>query len=240
MDSDINVFENRVEVYVVDRIRFNAAVQSGKVQLPDNVKIITVNQLAKRNVDIYGGLTLSPDCTSGFSVVNAGGTRGIATAGHCPNSMSYNGTNLPYQGELFRDSFDVQWHTAPGFTVRNKIRWSSDGLTRDITSKLERDQQMLNTYVCKYGRTTFYTCGNISSKDYCPTYVPSCDATFIRVNNNAGYSNLSSGGDSGGPWFILNTAYGIHSGEPGPDPGDALYMAQNYVGGLGVTVIINP
>jgi len=241
VESGINVFENRVELYVVDRARFDEAVQEGKVQLPDNVVVITVEEMGKLDADIYGGLPLS-SCTSGFSVrqTNDPGYKGITTAGHCPDSLSYNGTNLTFMAQLYSGSYDIQWHRAPGFTVTNKIRWWSDGSTRDITATKHRNNQVIGGYVCKYGKTTHYTCGYISDKNLCPSSVPNCGATFIRVDNTAGYNDLSSGGDSGGPWFLTNTAYGTHVGSPADDPNDAVYMAVNYIGGLGVSVMTSP
>lgn len=239
VESGINVFENRVELYVADRIRFDAALQGGKLRLPDNVEVITVKETGKPDADIYGGLSLSGG-TSGFAVKDSEGRKGITTAGHCSNSQSYNGTSLTFKSEILQGSYDIQWHGASGFTVKNKIKWWSDGSTRDITSTKHRNYQAIGEYVCKYGMVTNYTCGYISDKNYCPTYVPNCGATFIRVDNTAGYNDLSSGGDSGGPWFLVNTAYGTHSGAPGADPNDAIYMAVNYVGGLGVSVMTAP
>jgi hypothetical protein len=93
--------------------------------------------------------------------------------------------------------------------------------------------------VCKNGKTTGYTCGNISSTTYSPSYVTNAAATFIRVHESSN-GNLSEGGDSGGPWFLVNTAYGTHSGSPGANPNDALYMAINYVSSLGVSVLTAP
>jgi hypothetical protein len=55
---------------------------------------------------------------------------------------------------------------------------------------------------------------------------------------NDGTDNLSSGGDSGGPWFFGTTAYGIHSGEPSGDDTDAFYMAHNYMSVLNIRVKI--
>ncbi len=137
VESGINVFENRVELYVAkaDWARFDEAMQEGKMRLPDNVVVIPVEEMGKPNADIYGGLPLS-SCTSGFSVRQTGdpGYKGITTAGHCPNSLSYNGTSLTFMSEILGGSYDIQWHRAPGFTVTNKIRWRSDGSTRDITA----------------------------------------------------------------------------------------------------------
>jgi len=242
VESDINIYNNSVELYMTksDRSRFDDALQRNEIQLPDKVRVITVEAEAMGilEADIYGGLPLST-CTSGFSV-KEGITKGITTAGHCSNTKSYSGNNLPFQSENWAGSYDIQWHTAPGYTVTNKIRWWSDGTTRDITATKSRSSQAIGNYVCKYGKTSHYTCGYISSKNFKPT-VPNAEATYIRVDNTAGYDDLSSGGDSGGPWFLSNTAYGTHHGAPTADPNDAVYMAVNYVeSGLGVSVMTSP
>jgi hypothetical protein len=46
-DSEIDVRENRVKVYVTDRSKIDNALRDGKLILPDNVDIITVEALAK-------------------------------------------------------------------------------------------------------------------------------------------------------------------------------------------------
>lgn len=98
-----------------------------------------------------------------------------------------------------------------------------------------RSNQALGASVCHYGISTGYTCGFIISKKYAPSYVNNPNPTFIRVHN---YDNvdLSQGGDSGGPWYSGQAAWGIHSGHPGSDDYDALYMAINYISSLGVSV----
>lgn len=114
--SDINVYNNSVELYMTkaDRSRFDDALRRNEIQLPDKVRVITVEAEAMGilEADIYGGLPLST-CTSGFSV-NEGITKGITTAGHCSNTQSYNGNNLPFQSQNWAGSYDIQWHTAQG------------------------------------------------------------------------------------------------------------------------------
>ncbi len=244
--SETNVAGNSVNLYMAkaDRSQFDNALQRGKIQLPDKVKVITVEAMdeEKLEVDIYGGLALTP-CTSGFSVKKGWWpfiTKGITTAGHCSNTVTYNGNNLPLNGEKWTGSYDTQWHTAPGYTVTNKIQYKSDGSTRPIYATKSRNNQQIGEYVCKYGKTTGYTCGRINTKDYKPdpANVPNPAATFIRVDNTAGWNDLSDAGDSGGPWFWGTTAYGTHSGSPRGDSNDAWYTAVNYVeSGLGVTVM---
>jgi hypothetical protein len=45
-NSGINVVENRVELYVVERSRFDVAIQDTKMQLPPQVKVVTVSELS--------------------------------------------------------------------------------------------------------------------------------------------------------------------------------------------------
>ena len=61
---------------------------------------------------------------------------------------------------------------------------------------------------------------------------------LVVTSVTAGYNDLSSGGDSGCPWFFWKAAYGTHFGAPTAEPNDAVYMAVNYVeSGLGVSVM---
>lgn len=147
--SGINVVENSAELYVLDLTQFDAALQKAGLQLPANVKVIKVNELPREVADIFGGLALTT-CTSGFSVKNASGTKGITTAGHCSNTQAYNGTNLPFQSGTTGGVYDIQWHTAPGFTARNLV---FDGTyNRYIFSVKFRASQSVGEWVCKHGR----------------------------------------------------------------------------------------
>lgn len=153
------------------------------------------------------------------------------TAAHCDNSMSYNGINLPFQGSAYGGPYDFQWHTAPGFDVRNL---AYDGTNnRYVFSAKRRDNQVVGEWVCKYGWASGYTCGYITDKNFNPG--GAMNNTLIRVHRDG--VNLSSAGDSGGPWFSLNTAYGLHVGGIGDD---AYYMAINYIDFLGLLVLTSP
>ncbi len=240
VDSGINVRENSVELYVAKANlgQLNEVLQEG-LRLPDKVSVVAVEKLAEPAAEIYGGLPLST-CTSGFSVKKGWifVTKGITTAGHCSDSQYYNGDSLPFQAENVGGPYDTQWHTAPGYTVTNKIQWWSDGSTRDITAKKGWSNQVIGEYVCKYGKTTHYTCGTIIDKNFAPSYIEDPLPSFIRVTSET--TDLAEPGDSGSPWFLLNTAYGTTSGhiEPG---NDAIYMAVNYIeSGLGVSVMTSP
>ena len=235
-DADVNLSKNRAEVYVANRGALEAALQRNRARLPADVAVEEVGELAVLDANIYAGLALST-CTSGYSVRHNDGRTGITTAAHCGNTQRRSGTLLPWQGSRYGGSYDVQWHTTPGFTDRP---WARDGLSdsttpgyRIITSTTSRLNQPVGGTVCKFGMTTGRTCGSIQSRSYNPGLVPSSNATWVRVDG--GSTNLSEGGDSGGPWYFGGSAYGIHHCGIG---NDACYMAVNFIGssGLGLTV----
>jgi len=235
-DLLVDESENRVEVRVTDRAQLDAALQKVGIQLPDHVVVVTVDGLFTPTADIFGGKRLDhpPEmCTSGFSVVDSGGTKGVTTAAHCEDSESYDGVDLPWRGGLYGHQWDVQWNRADhAFTVRNLV-W--DGTwNRYVYATKHRDDQNEGEYVCKYGESTRSSCGNIQTKYCLPTggeAPPDATATYILVDAP------SAVGDSGGPVFSGNTAYGTLVATS--DGNDFIYMAANYITDLGVTVLTN-
>lgn len=249
IDSSIDVRENLVSLHttrfaeLVDALGAadQARSQAGQRPLLDDVKIEEVEALAQPARYLNGGHPLS-GCTSGFAVQDAYGALGIATAGHCyvlGGEQYFNRRHLPVQSYRYSGSYDVEWHKPSGeLHVTNRI-W--DGLYdtatpyyRFITTTKPRSQQYIGEYVCKYGVTTGATCGTISSTTVAPSYVPSASATFIRVTSST--TDQSQPGDSGGPWYYGSTAYGIMSGHFTTNL-DAIYMAIDYVAGVGVSVL---
>lgn len=224
-DGGINVRANRAEIYV--RPASVPAANAALAAAPGRAEVVAVDHLAQPEHGDYlhGGLHLST-CTSGFTVRNSSGRKGITTSAHCGNSQSHDGKSLTFISERDGGSYDIQWHTRSSATFTNKI-WDGDS-HRSITATRSRSNQSVGDYVCKYGKTTGYTCGYIKTKSYC--YNGAC--TWIRVGRN-GY-NLSEGGDSGGPWFNGGTAHGSHTLGIGDE---SAYMAINYVGGIGVSVV---
>ena len=247
-DTQINLQENRVELYTVEpagaieamHAESRASGEAAALELPANVVVIGVDRLAVPKAYVYAGRQIT-DCTSGFAVQSSGGTLGLSTAGHCPDVTFYEGHSLPLQAQQFSGSVDAQWHTAPGLHVTNRA-W--DGIVdstpnyRFITATKERAQQVPGEWVCKFGMTTFYTCGTINTTSYAPSYVPGVNATYVRVTG--GTQEQSVGGDSGGPWFSGNTAYGLMSGGflgSGGAANDAIYTPIDYLAPLGVSVL---
>lgn len=249
VNSRVDVINNCVSLDVTksDENKFNAARQNDKLDIPSNLKINFVEGLAVLATDIYGGLTLQQSegggdfGTSGFAVVNSAGTKGIATAAHLLTVVYYNGVFLPVQNpRLYYGSWDCQWHICPGLTVQNKVKYSSAGYTISILATKSRDAQNIGDVVSKYGMTTGYTVGQITSKT-AVLDVPLTSPTWIEVSNTYGYPKMAERGDSGGPWFTFTggTAYGITS-SVSTDRQKAYYMAVNYLSNIGVSVMTSP
>ncbi|MBT4512074.1 MAG: hypothetical protein HOC20_07705 [Chloroflexi bacterium] len=239
-ESALVVSKNTIELYAIEKDA--QVLAANKNILPGKVDIISVDELSKPGSYIFGGLTLdkyssgTAYCTAGFSCKNSSGTKGILTAGHARNTLYYNGTYLPMVSEQFECLVDAQWHTTPGYTPTN---WIYDGYsTRSITATKNHAYQSEGEYVSKYGRVTGFTWGYITTTHFLPSYI-SCSwnsAFYVYVHRSG--VNLVDGGDSGGPWFSGNTAYGITSGEKG---NDGVYMAVDpYVQSIGVTVMTSP
>jgi hypothetical protein len=216
----VDVRANRAEVHVLRGRSSQARAVLGAVE----AAVVEVDDLPKEEINMYGGLNVT-GCTSGFTVRNSAGTRGISTAGHCGNSQSLGGYALTLRGESYSGSYDIQWHNASGHTYPNTIKVSSS--TRAITGTRSRTSQTVGSQVCKQGMTTGYTCGTINTISYCASGA----CTWVRVAGNG--TNLSEGGDSGGPWFSGNTAYGSHTYGIG---NDSAYMPVNYFSGISVTI----
>ncbi len=230
-DVGINVRESVIEVNTISEQSVIAWARSNGVALPSSARVVTVASLPWPAADIYGGLGLDGSgCTSGFSVVNGSGTRGITSAGHCGDANSYQGSDLPFVSGTFGGLYDVQWHTAPAFIVRN---WMWDGSSvRDITSRTFWGNQPVGGFVCKFGRNSGYGCGTIARKDDIPSCVPFARPVWVRLGTSG------MGGDSGGPVFLGNSAYGTISCA---DASVVIYSAIDFVeGGVGVTVLTSP
>jgi streptogrisin C len=186
----------------------------------------------------FGGLPLST-CTSGFSVRRTtDNAKGVSTAAHCPDAQTLqkHGTALDHIAGQNYGSLDVQWHKTPGLTDPNLIRYNFGGDTRSISFRTARHEMVVGGNVCNFGKTTGYKCGTIVSKDFdYDGWNTQFNPTFIRVDG----PQRTDQGDSGGPWFLGNSAYGIHKDSLDPS-GDMIFTAQNYMSSLDLVVKINP
>jgi len=147
-------------------------------------------------------------CTTGFSVAKSG-TYGFVTAGHCQNDRSYtqpeNGLtyNAPYKAQHRGDWGDFQWHTTPHDEYAEFYTTSTGH--RDV---LGYDGSIAEgDYVCKYGRTSGYGCGYVKNNNVNVTFDGITHRRLVAMR-----TYFTEGGDSGGPWFLVNDAMGVHSG----------------------------
>lgn len=125
---------------------------------------------------------------------------GVTTAAHCSNSQTYFGRDvLEYAGAMTSTQGDVQWHQAFGEGIDNAF-YVTNTSTRAVTQAAD---PLRNQLLYRYGRNTgqkndtVYALGRCRSV-YCGLVVMNHDEAAV--------------GDSGGPWFSGNTAYGVHSG----------------------------
>ncbi len=216
--ADLDLPANRVVVEVLHGTRAplslsESAVLSNAVEIRELPE--SIGEFGASAIDIYGGLS-SSNCTWGFTVRKKSDTSvtGIMTAGHCANANTYLGISLPYQNGTpdspVRGSVDAQWSTTPGISDRNWVIDNNQGDTRTITSRRMWANVVVGTTLCKYGRTTHWTCGEVISRTDVPPWITDADAVWLKVGRDGVL--MAQGGDSGSPLFIGNTAVGINQG----------------------------
>lgn len=234
-DSWTDVRSNTVKLRITDSVKLNAALQRLGTKLPNKTRVVEADKLASPAVNIYAGLPTNT-CSTGFSVRHSSGVEGVLTAGHCSNSQTYRGTTIGFQSELFERFWDLQWHRTGGFADRPWIQ--GNGNVGVVYGTRGRLSQARGDFVCKRGKTTGTTCGNILNIDEDLSYVPNSEQSFVSV-----YLQKTEGGplvlpgDSGGPFFEGGTAFGITSGYSETENFYyGYYTAINYAGNLGVTV----
>lgn len=242
VDLDIDVRKNRVEVYSTEPARVRSLLRSSELLRAGAVAVVPVTEPARPTSlggYFYGGLKLDNSnfgyCTSGFAV-QSGSTYGVLTAGHCEDSATWTGGSLTFQGQVCGSGSDVQWHTH-GIT-KPWFQYSSSGAVREVYGQKSRANQVIGEYICKQGQTTGQTCGNLISKSFQPGWLQCSPhtATYLRLNAS---SSLVLGGDSGGPVYSGNTAYGLVSGSQynnGTQTIDLIYMGIDKISGLGVSL----
>jgi hypothetical protein len=176
------------------------------------VTITLSEKPALPSAEFYGGFRLHT-CTSAFSVKEKSWPyrKGILTAGHCPNGQDpFQIGRIRFVAERFKFESDAQWHRVVNpHTVDNVFRANTYDFKK--TSKyIIRRKNMIGRYVCHYGISSGHSCGRVTSVFYKPgNYYAYKAQKYVKVEG----SNLRQcSGDSGGPWFKGNRAYGINSG----------------------------
>jgi streptogrisin C len=144
-------------------------------------------------------------CTAGFPV-KVNGKPGLLTAGHCRDRLSVDGGDKLYDKIKEKNGLtgDVQFHVSK-VTVTPYFRYDW-GQYRPVWA---HPVMKVGTEVCRFGART-------GPGTQCTTvkYLSSC-----AYYNNRDYCKLSMThrytgtlpGDSGGPWYMGNNAYGLTS-----------------------------
>lgn len=197
-------------------------------------------QGAVQETVVSGGRTLrrvsnnAEWCTAGFTA-ERNGNRGLITARHCDVALKYQQEEDVIDpdgvGATASVWLDLSWHRTLGSHSTNKqfratgTQSSDDRVVENVSNSPQGHA------VCHWGITTGYACSSVQAQDVCVTLsgIDTCglDKTYLDV---------SSPGDSGGPWFTANTARGIHAGAA---QGDASYFTRigRIPSGLDATVL---
>lgn len=150
-------------------------------------------------------------CTAGFNVVNSAGTSGVATAGHCSDTLTHENTNgateyaLTLQSQHQGTWGDFQWHTSTDGEPDDFYYNATS--TRDVAAVANPSD---NQTICRFGHATGAQCSTVVDTELCATLDGINKCHLVRMDVDE-----ADGGDSGGPWYYNTTAYGFHTGYVG-------------------------
>jgi hypothetical protein len=150
-------------------------------------------------------------CTAGFNVINGSGTTtGVATAGHCTNDMTHENADgveklLSNDTDYIGTYGDFQWATSTDYEYDDF--YYNFGSVRDTSAIAS---PVVNQTLCRFGHATGAHCAEVEANSICVTTSSGTACNLTRMKNAQG-----DVGDSGGPWYYGNTAYGFHKGTGG-------------------------
>jgi hypothetical protein len=222
----------------IDAIRERAEQVSG---VP--VRVV-VNSLRESDMSVVGGgrvegLNLLTNrrnrCTTGFVVTN-GEVDAITTAAHCPDQLTYieadgsSSPTLPMIGSWGAAYRDVQINGSADSPDPYFYANRGAGDLRAVETWRSVASTRAGDFVCHYGESSGYSCATVQLTDYAPPgdlCGGPCSPTWVTVD---GPSCVP--GDSGGPVFSGNVAFGIAKGINRDDAGRCLfyyYMSTDYL-----------
>lgn len=163
----------------------------------------------------YGGGEALDDgfreCTTAFTVNLAGGGTGVLTAAHCNGINQYRQNDgltysMPWLDEHVGTYGDMEIHSSTH--IEPDDYYADFNMLRDVSGISPITAYNVGDWICKFGRTTGRDCSSeIYSLWICyyPDHRQACNLVAVD-------EHITAGGDSGGPWYWGNTAWGIHSG----------------------------
>jgi len=170
------------------------------------------------DLEAFGGMrTQDPElCTSGFSVVdNQTGTTGVTTAGHClvgeivdpgDPDVVY---SFPAEEEHRGDFGDVEWHSVPDTTEPPNFFTNATSI-RGVTAVKPLADITVGERICVYGRAS--NAADCTMTVFMTRAACTVDGVFNDRLVAMNTATTITDGDSGGPWYNLNTAYGSSKG----------------------------
>ena len=204
---------------------------------------VVLNDLDESNMTVDGGgrveglssLTDRPNlCTTAYVVTN-GETTAVTTAAHCPDDLTYvdrDGTteNLPMIGSWGAGYQDVQINGSPDSPLPLFYSNRGAGTLRRLATWRNVASTRAGDFVCHYGESSGYSCATVELTDYAPPgdlCGGPCSPTWVTVKG----PNCVPG-DSGGPVFSGEIAFGIAKGINRASSGQCLfyyYMSTDYL-----------
>jgi hypothetical protein len=190
----------------------------------------------------HGGAQLrdgtANECTSAFAV-NTASNEGVLTAAHCDGldrivwhntSGAVLGTHsLAFVSEHAGVYGDFEYRRT-GYAVDDF--WASTSALRDVSGTIANTSIDTKDTVCLYGRASARRdCGTVARTSIRATSDYSTYGDLVEVTGVA-----AQRGDSGGPWSLGNTAWGIHSGRLTSNNNPFFSKIRNAEAVLGVRV----
>jgi streptogrisin C len=236
----IVVLDDSVESELADLVAVPVAVRLGR-------PVETTACASRSNCTPYrGGIYLDSVytlCTWGFNVreqlTNA---KYLVTAGHCGKTgsgLKHNGITVSGSGGVNSDSYEflgsansdsmrAPKSTASGWSTPYDIIFA-DGVTARYIFAV-KGSALQGPSVCFSGRTSGYKCGTIVQRDIDAVLSRSfVDGKTQHVYHMIRMSRTTSGGDSGGPVFQDNDAYGIVTASDPNNGNEMVYSDITYV-----------
>lgn len=246
-ESGLDLKNSEINVYVLDPALTSRRLQR-ILEITGFVNIHKTTGFPQTTALTGGNPVTGPTmiCTSGFNVVETATRQlGLSTAGHCDDILTYQSPSvaLIFQAEQDAGSYDIQWHKQPvtGTPEQQKNEITVTGIQIPITSTTKSTALVLGDVACKSGITTGYTCGEIADKNAMSLYNGAV-GTYIRVSDPLG-GVMNDFGDSGGPVFGNNSAYGLVHGRGAsgtPTRNDLYFMPVDQFTALGIDVLTEP
>jgi streptogrisin C len=223
--------------YGIEGIRTRAEQVSG---VPVRV---TVNALDEANMSVDGGgrvegvnklTSRRSRCTTAFVVTN-GEQNAITTAAHCPDQLTYiDGSgatvDLPMIGSWGAAYRDVQINGSAQSPDPLFYADRPAGSLREVETWRNIESTRAGDFVCHYGESSGYSCATVELTDYAPPgdlCGGPCSPTWVTVGGPACVP-----GDSGGPVFSGDVAFGVAKGVNRDNSGRCLfyyYMSTDYL-----------